>query len=180
MPQTALSTGNRETRFPRLRLIMTKGEQPRMSEEKDNRARRYIRITDDDSWKLIDEISKIDKYKSSFNLIINDALFLGLPALYAKLYGSVEMNDSRVAELRGIYREHFSDEEFYAQVIRLLKELIVNVTVNKSMLSSLFNAKDLEYNGFAVPGKKFAQGAYSETPAYIEAYEVRGIINSRK
>lgn len=151
-----------------------------MDETTDKRSRRYIRIDDADSWKLIDEIGTVEKYRKSFNHIINDALFYGLPALHAKLFGEVKLPEEKFSELQGIYREHFSDEEFYAQVIRLLKEINVNVNVNKSILSSLFNAKELEYNDLAVAGKKFAQGAYSDTPTFIEAYEVRGLINSRK
>ena len=151
-----------------------------MDEKTDNRSRRYIRINDKDSWKLIDEIATVDKYKNSFNQIINDALFYGLPALHAKLFGAVEMPEEKFAELKEVYKEHFSDEEFYAQVIRILKEINVNINVNKSILSSLFNAKELEYNDLAVPAKKFSQGAYSDTPAFIEAFEIRGLLNSRK
>ena len=43
-----------------------------MSDNKitDNRCRRYIRITDEESWRIIDEIATHDGY-NSFNKIIN-------------------------------------------------------------------------------------------------------------
>ena len=54
----------------------------------DNRCRRYIRITDEGSWSMIDEISAHDGY-NSFNKIINDALFYGLPILRDKVVGGM-------------------------------------------------------------------------------------------
>ena len=151
-----------------------------MDEKTDNRSRRYIRINDRDSWKLIDEIATVDKYKNSFNQIINDALFYGLPALHAKLFGEVELSEDKFAELKEIYKKNFSDEEFYAQVIRLLKEINVNVNVSKSIVSSLFNGVKEEYSGKKISAEQYAKGAYSDTPEFIEGYEIRGLLDARK
>ena len=60
-----------------------------------------------------------------------------------------------------------------------LKEVILNVTINKSMLSSLFNAKARELSRKSVSGDKFAEGRYSETPEYMSAYEFAGIRDLR-
>lgn len=146
----------------------------------DKSVRKFITINDTTAWEQIDKIMELPQYEKSFNKVINDALFYGLPALYAKLFGGVEMPEEKFSELQEIYKEHFSDEEFYAQVIRLLRELIVNVTVNKSMLSSLFNAVEQEYRGSEVAADEFAHGAYSDTPAFIEKYEIQGLLNARK
>ena len=62
---------------------------------------------------------------------------------------------------------------------RQLKEVILNVTINKSLLSSLFNAKARELNGKSVSGGKFTDGRYSETPEYLSVYELAGIRDLR-
>lgn len=77
-------------------------------------------------------------------------------------------------------KEKFDEEEIY-RLIQLLgaKAAILNVTINKSMLSSLFNAKARELSRKSVSGDKFAEGRYSETPEYMSAYEFAGIRDLR-
>lgn len=146
---------------------------------KDKRARRYIRITDEDSWKLIDEIAEEGKYKNSFNQIINDALYYGLPLLHKSLFGETELSENESAEQRN-GTEKISNGEYNAVIVRLLKEIVLNATINKSILSSIYNAKELEYSHSAVPGEKFAQGLLSDTPEYLQGYEMRGLKNLNK
>ena len=141
----------------------------------DVRARRYIRITDIDLWQKIDEISKTEKYKKSFNLIINDALFYGLPVLYEKVFGEVKGKEEDMATLRNSAIEDSSKGEDYRVIVRLLKEIVLNGTINKSMLSSIFNACKEGYNGETVSGKEFEAGGYAGTPDYLESYELKGL-----
>ena len=161
----------RETRFP-LREVMTK------KSTTDTRTRRYIRITDEGLWQQIDNISQIEKYSKSFNLIINDALFYGLPILYKKLFGDVQDETPETYERhREQVRDDGANDEFYQIIVRLLKEIVLNETINKSMLSSIFNACKEGYNGETVSGKEFAVGGYSGTPDYLESYELKGLKN---
>lgn len=144
---------------------------------KDNRARRYIRITDVECWRLIDEISKDKKY-GSFNKIINDALFYGLPILYENLYGqaAVQTEEAPPSERK---TSRLEDKHFQT-MIRLLKETVLNVTINKSILSSLFHGKCFEYKDCKVDVGNFESGLISDTPDYLHEYEMSGLKNMRR
>ena len=50
------------------------------------RQRRYIRIRDQTLWEKIDRIMEEEKYKKSFNKVINDALYFGLDELMRHLF----------------------------------------------------------------------------------------------
>lgn len=55
----------------------------------------------------------------------------------------------------------------------------INVIINKSLLSSLFNEKLNELNREQVSGKKLEQGEYAETPKYLEDYEIEELKDLR-
>ena len=102
----------------------------------DNRMRRYIRITDGDMWAKIDKIMTLDKYSKSFNKVIIDALYFGLDELIARLFETVEEVEDKPAEIKLIRRVDGLNEEYFSDIAKLLKELIIDVTVNKSILCS--------------------------------------------
>ena len=144
---------------------------------KDTRARRYIRITDVECWRLIDEISKDERY-GSFNKIINDALFYGLPILYENVFGQAVLQEEEAPPSeRKISR---LEDRHFQTMIRLLKETVLNVTINKSILSSLFHGKRLEYEGCKVDTDNFINGLMSETPDYLYEYETDGLKKMRR
>lgn len=146
----------------------------------DHAAGYYVRIRDEDKWKLIGKLQKIDKYKNSFNQMVNDALDYGLPKLIkAELGEEVEL----AKENETVTAKSPIDvvtERYYTEVVRLLKEIIVNVTINKSLLSSLFQAKAIELKGSRVAGDKFNGGLYNDTPECLVAYELRSLKGIRK
>ncbi len=140
-------------------------------EDKEKRVGRYIRITDDNSWDMIDEIAKDARYCKSFNKLINAALYFGLPALLraVKLGEDAEW----INELDDNV-DVMTDKEFRGIIVRLIKEISVNVLVNKSILSSLFNAKEFEYGG--KPNIALLnRGSLSTTPEYISEFEENGL-----
>ena len=100
--------------------------------------RRYIRITDGDMWAKIDKIMTLDKYSKSFNKVIIDALYFGLDELIARLFEAVEEVEDKPAEIKLIRRVDGMNEEYFSDIAKLLKELIIDVTVNKSILCSLY------------------------------------------
>lgn len=144
----------------------------------DNRCRRYIRITDEESWRLIDEISTHDGY-NSFNKIINDALFYGLPVLRDKVVGGTVTEEERNSLIQP-RTSGSTQEEFYAVLTRLLSETVLNITINKSILSSLFNFISEKYSGEQGIIQKFNNGLLADTPEYLEKFEAEGIKNLRK
>lgn len=142
---------------------------------KDKRERRYIRIGDYNMWELIDEIAQADKYKKSFNRIINDALIFGLPLLRDSLYGQV--GNAEETENKA---ERQEAERANGQIVSLLREIVLSQALEKSMVASLFNAKAIECGGSRVKEIEFANGELSNTPRYLEEMELRELAKLRE
>lgn len=132
---------------------------------------------DTECWRLIDEISKDDRY-GSFNKIINDALFYGLPILYENLYGEAALSEEAAPPSER--KASRLEDKHFQTMIRLLKETVLNVTINKSILSSLFHGKCLEYKGCKVDAENFESGVISDTPDYLYDYELQGLKKMRR
>ena len=126
---------------------------------------------------MIDEISTHDGY-NSFNKIINDALFYGLPVLRDKVVGGMVTEEER-ENLVAPRKSGSPDEEFYATLTRLLSETVLNITINKSILSSIYNLISETSQGEEII-KKFNDGQLADTPEYLEQFEAEGIKNLRK
>lgn len=56
---------------------------------------KFITIDDEKKWALIREIATVDRYKNSFNAIVNDALMFGLPELHRRLFDIAVMAVNR-------------------------------------------------------------------------------------
>ena len=138
---------------------------------------RHIRIADSEMIEQIERITKLSGYESA-NKVINEALFYGMPILYEKLTGGMVTEEER-GNLVAPKESGSPDEEFYATLTRLLKETVLNVTINKSILSSLFNFISETSQGEEII-KKFNDGQLADTPEYLEKFEAEGIKNLRK
>ena len=142
---------------------------------------RHIRITDIDMLKQIDEIIEHPQYKS-FSKVINDALFYGLPVLRKKLFGEVTIDDQPTPTRPQINGSRL-DDELFDTIVRLLKETVLNVTINKSILSSLFHDmgrvnKVLQLGNDM--NEMYEQGLMSDTPDYLYDYETEGLKKLRR
>lgn len=138
---------------------------------------KHVRITDIDMSNQIDKLMELPEYKS-FNKVVNDALFYGLPKLTESIFGEVKLEEEspRKEPLHFMY----FDEKQFGIIVRLLKEIVLNVTINKSILSSLFHVKDFELDGLKVDKHKFLQGLMSDTPDYLNDYETLGLKSLRQ
>ncbi len=128
--------------------------------------RQYISVTDCD---MLEIIEKLLPYYKSFNRLVNDALQYGLPLLLeSKQDNTVRLEEQRpqVIEVKTI-----SDERI-AEMVRLLQEIVMNTTISKSILCSLFNAKSSELKDKPIPVEKFDSGAMRDTPTCLTKYEV--------
>ncbi|MDE7401655.1 MAG: hypothetical protein K2N17_06355 [Clostridia bacterium] len=141
----------------------------RKSTPKDKRERRYIRISSSNAWEQIDKLSTKERYANSFNMLINDALDYGLPLLIKEVFGEIDYDE----ETKQYNAAHSKEEEFYGQVVRLFKELIMNETINKAIVSSLFEAKRLELLHKPVSAEAFETGCFQDTPEFANDYELR-------
>lgn len=126
---------------------------------------------------MIDEISTHDGY-NSFNKIINDALFYGLPILRDKVVGGMVTEEER-ENLVAPRKSGSTQEKFYAVLTRLLNETVLNVAINKSILSSIYNFISETFQGEEII-KKLNNGLLADTPEYLEQFEAEGIKNLRK
>ena len=140
---------------------------------------RHVRITDISLLEQFDEIMQLPGYQS-FNKVLNEALFYGLPALHDKLFGKVELPPEPPTVRFKPIQKGKKDNEVMQNIIRLLKEIVLNEVINKSTLSSIFNATMLGLNGELISGEKFEHGDYSNTPEYLEGYELRGLKSLRQ
>ena len=141
----------------------------RKSTPKDKRERRYIRILSSKMWEQIDKLSTLDKYANSFNMLINHALDFGLPLLIKAEFGEIDYEE----ECKQFDADHSKEEEFYGRVVRLFGETIMNMNINKAILSSLFEAKGLELLHKPVSAEAFATGCFQDTPEFANDYELR-------
>lgn len=146
----------------------------------DNRLRRYIRIEKESQWEMIDKLMTLPEYKNSFNKVIADALDFGLPLLVKSYFEVVEETVDDYIETRMARKIDGLNEDIFYQIVKLLKEVILNATINKSILCSLFEAKSLELNHERVNAKKFTEGAFRDTPDYLASYELRALRDLRK
>lgn len=139
---------------------------------------KHIRITDSDITEQIDRIMERPEYKS-FSKVVNDALFYGLPILCEKLFGEVSLTEeveppSQRQSCDGL------DEKSFNILVKLLKETVLNVTINKSILSSLFHDLKQVNRVLQIDGEQYEQGLMSDTPDYLYEYEVEGLKKMRR
>lgn len=129
-----------------------------------------------DMLKQIDEIMERPQYKS-YSKVINDALFYGLPVLRKELFGEVTIEEQPTPMRLQINGSRL-DDELFDTIVRLLKETVLNVTINKSILSSLFHGMARVNKGLQLGNnmnEMYEQGVMSDTPDYLYDYEIGGL-----
>ena len=154
----------------------------------DKNTRKFISIPDMEKWELIDKLAELPKYEKSFNKIINDALDYGLPLLIKAEFGDIKDNDGYkmeeppMEEPQKEVETYYRLDELLEELIGLVEEVILNATINKSLLCSLFNQKVQELSEGGFLGRSFKSGDMRDTPEYLETYERRAIreINQRR
>lgn len=129
--------------------------------------RQYISVTDCD---MLEIIEKLLPYYKSFNRLVNDALQYGLPMLLeSKLGDHVRLEEEQRPQQ--IEVKTVPDERI-AEMVTLLQEIVMNTTISKAVVCSLFNAKSTELKGKPLPIEKFDNGAMRDTPTCLTKYEV--------
>ena len=146
----------------------------------ERKSRKYIRINDDEIWEYIKKIMELEPYRKSFNKVINDALKCGFPILYNSLFNIVEEKEENNTSIKMVRKINGVDENYFSQITNLIKEVVLNVTINKSILCSLYGIKEIEIEGGKVDIKKIKKGAYRDTPDYLIDYEINGLNELRK
>lgn len=138
---------------------------------------KHIRVTDKEITTQIERVMELPEYKS-FNQVVNDALFYGLPLLCEKLFGEATLSEETAPPSQ---RQSFGvDEKSFAVIVKLLKETVLNVTINKSILSSLFHDLGRINKVLNLDNELYEQGLMSDTPDYLYDYEVQGLKKMRR
>ena len=135
----------------------------------DRNVRKFITIDNLSLWEQIDKLMTLPSYEKSFNRVINHALNYGLPLLVKAAFGIIDYEE----ETKQYDAAHSKAEEFYGQVVRLFGETIMNMNINKAILSSLFEAKRLELRHQPVSAEAFETGCFQDTPKFADDYELR-------
>lgn len=149
----------------------------------DRNVRKFITVTDDLKWEYIDRLMQLDKYKKSFNKVINDALDYGLPLLLKSEFGEIEdeatpeESHAKVESQRVI--ERVADESL-VEITDLLEEIVMNTKLSKSMLASLFNERAKNLYGYSVRPELFDMGYLQDTPMYLSESEQTALNNIKK
>lgn len=135
-------------------------------------SRQYISVTDCD---LLEMIAKLLPLYKSFNRLANDALSYGLPKLIEDKFGEKTLTDEPCEQPTEKPTERIIEcvhDERIDEAVRLLQEVVMNTTISKSLVCSLFNVKSAELNGKPLSAKKFDSGALRDTPTCMTKYEV--------
>ena len=130
---------------------------------------KFITIDDEKKWALIREIATVDRYKNSFNAIVNDALMFGLPELHRRLFDKVEIDGEE--KTVSVPRE-YSEDALYFELVRLMRENIANQVVLKRLVCSIFNLLAVWGEGARL-GEAFKKGFLKDTPDFIVKEEAR-------
>ena len=138
----------------------------------DRNARKFITIEDDFKLEDIARLMEKDEYNGDFNKVINDALDYGLPQLLKVAYGEIEEDGLPSTEPQGyeLIVNDFDGDKL-AEIVDLLEEILLNATLNKSMVASLFNERTKQLGGQSVSPDSFQSGEISTTPPYLAEYE---------
>lgn len=135
---------------------------------------RHIRIWDEESLKQIDKIMEFPEYKS-FSKVINDALFIALPMMLNRLEGKEEVTLSNefIEPYKPILQAKMMSDNASDTIIKLLRETVMNVVINKSILSSLYRAIGNLNRQCGISNELYEQGLLSDTPEYLENFELQ-------
>lgn len=95
------------------------------------------------------------------NAVLNDALDIGVPILYARIFGKdVKQSHEQSAHSPAVGRE-------LKELRKVIDDLFVLFNVQEAMLASLFNVKAAELDGKQINSKQLLNGSLSALPEFI-------------
>ncbi len=135
----------------------------------------YFRLRDEENWQMIDRLMTLPHYANNRASLINNALTYGLPKLIEEEFGEKTLCDEpyeQPTEKSVAQVQEAIPDERIDQMIRLLQEIVMNTTISKSLICSLFNVKSAELRGKPTSAEKFDGGAMRDTPTCMTKYEI--------
>ena len=132
--------------------------------QKDHKASIYFRLRDEDNWLIMDRLMLFPEYEKNRAKLINDSLTIGLPLLLReKENGKIMLEEEPSGGEKTSVVMPESYEADNRELKSLLSEIVINTSLNKSMLSGLFNVKESEIANPTIR-KKFSEGLLNNTP----------------
>lgn len=134
--------------------------------QKDHKASIYFRLRDEDNWLIMDKLMLFPEYEKNRAKLLNDALTIGLPQLLKekvnlkKITLLKEPKESIAVSGSTIPNSYESDNK---EIRHLLSEIVINTSLNKSMLSGLFNLKENEIVNSTLK-QRFSEGLFNNIP----------------
>ena len=141
----------------------------------DKNTRKFISISDMEKWEQIDELMSMPKYEKSFNKVINDALDYGLPLLLKAEKGEVTYESEKEKYDEKKVEMYYRLDKLIMEIVGLVEEVVLNETMCKSMVCSLFNEKVQELGEKTTNGRMLKEGDFRDIPEYLESYEKRSL-----
>lgn len=137
------------------------------------KSRQYISIQDQTVWEQIEQLLP---YYTTFNKLINDALNYGVPMLMDAKTKPITYEDvappvqPQMQKIPGEILDPKIDE-----VIYLLKEIVLDTSIQRKMINGLFNVKEIELGGGIPNAVRFTQGKYNSTPDCLFEEEINAL-----
>ncbi len=117
-----------------------------------------VRVHEDDTLKLINELAV--KFKNR-NAVLNDALNIGVPILYARIFGKdVKQASEQEPHNPSVGRE-------IKELRKVIDDVFVQMLSVETMVAGLFNAKTDELNGDEVSAAGLLDGSGCELPEFV-------------
>ena len=154
--------------------------------QKDHNASIYFRLRDEDNWLILDRLMALPEYEKNRAKLLNDALTIGLPILLTdKTSKEIMLADEPKYEEQPLQERTIQGygnalDPRIDEVIRLLSEIVMNTTLDKFMLSGLFNAKIQELENRQQLASKLSKGLLNNTPDCLYGTEIEMLKDMNK
>lgn len=112
-----------------------------------------------DTFNLINEL--IAKLKNDRTTVINDALDIGVPILYARIFGKdVKQSREQKSHSPSVGRE-------LKELRRVIDDLFIEMNVQETMLAGLFNALSAYLAGTVINAESLTDGSLCDLPELV-------------
>ena len=136
----------------------------RKLKQNDHKASIYFRLRDEDDWLILDKLMTLPEYERNRAKLLNDALSIGLPILLEEKYsGKVILPAVKEESATKSISRYQSQNTDNKEIKGLLSEIVMNTSLNKAMLSALFNLKEKEISNPTLAGR-FKHGELNNIP----------------
>lgn len=131
-----------------------------MSTKFNKKATRYsVLVHNNDTLQLINELA--DKLGGKRNPVLNDALDIGVPILYARIFGKeVKQTNEQRSHSPSVGRE-------LKELRRVIDDLFIETNVLETMLAGLYNVQTATLDGTPVNAEGLLDGSLCDLPELV-------------